>query len=186
MYKLVDDLRKFYGVDWFLVLPCGCCCCCWLFGVKLEPPRMVYFTRRCWRNFCKNLEEVSINNVYIMLIVDVSIRRDNLCLIVLKTIFGKERRYVKFPSLGMTNFWNAKYVKVWKALYVSNLTSSIRLFLSNNLQRTKFLLTPMNFKVIKYDELIPKVWYVWFLKWDKFAKLWKFDPFDDYKRLISC
>ena len=38
MYKLVDDLRKFCGLDWFLVLPCGCCCCCWLFGVKLEPP----------------------------------------------------------------------------------------------------------------------------------------------------
>jgi len=79
---------------------------------QVGTPGMVYFKGRCWQNFCKNLEEVSINNVYIMLIVDVSIRRDNLGLIVLKTIFGKERRYVKFLSLGMTNFWNAKYVKV--------------------------------------------------------------------------
>ena len=112
MYKLVDDLSKFCGVDWFLVLPCGCCCCCWLFGVKLEPPGWSILRGGAGEIFVKNLEEISINNVYIMLIVDVSILRDNLGLIVLKTIFDKEMRYVKFPSLGITNFWNAKYVKV--------------------------------------------------------------------------
>ena len=71
MYKLVDDLRKFCGLDWFLVLPCGCCCCGWLYGVKLEPPGWSILRGGASKIFVKIWRKFSINNVYIMLLVDL-------------------------------------------------------------------------------------------------------------------
>ena len=70
MYKLVDDFRKLCGLDWFLcflvvvVVVVGC------LGSSWKPPGWSILRGGAGESFVKIWRKFSVNNVFIMLIVD--------------------------------------------------------------------------------------------------------------------
>ena len=68
MYNLVEELKEFCGLCWYMMFPIGCGCCCWLFGVKLEPPGWPILRGDYGKIFVKRRLEA--NNEYIAFLVD--------------------------------------------------------------------------------------------------------------------